>query len=178
MYELMLLSSSGILVGPPAVEPDLQRRPGRRREASHPHHRLGEVAPERGAVAGVLAHQRVLRPTVEQLLVRMQQPALQRQRPEVAVVERVGGLRVQRRQAAVRAGPPGARLPQLRGEGGVHVGVPAVDTSPERDHRARPTVCAPDSSVMSRADRPLAASEATSEARLEPGPGRLALAAA
>ncbi|KAM0850608.1 hypothetical protein ACQ4PT_052952 [Festuca glaucescens] len=44
--------------------------------------------------------------------------------------------------------------------------------------RARPTVCAPESAVMSRAESPLAANEASCDARLAPGPGRLALAAA
>ena len=43
-------------------------------------------------------------------------------------------------------------------------------------HCDRPTVCAPDSAVMSRADRPCLPNVDTSVARLDPGPGRLALA--
>jgi hypothetical protein len=38
-------------------------------------------------------------------------------------------------------------------------------------------VCAPESAVISRADSPFAANAAMSDAALEPGPGRLALAA-
>jgi hypothetical protein len=44
-------------------------------------------------------------------------------------------------------------------------------------HCDLPMVCAPDSAVMSRADRPWFPNMVMSVARLEPGPGRLALAA-
>jgi hypothetical protein len=44
-------------------------------------------------------------------------------------------------------------------------------------HRACPMVCAPESAVMSRAERPLLPNMVMSVARLESGPGRLALAA-
>ena len=47
----------------------------------------------------------------------------------------------------------------------------------KKRQRARPTVWAPESAVMSRAERPLAANAETRDAVLEPGPGRLALAA-
>ena len=83
---------------------------------------------ERGAGA-VLPHQRVLRPAVEELLVRVEQAPPRQQVGEVGRVEGHRGLRVDGRQVAVAAGPRARLLPERR-EGGVDVGV-AVDAGAE-----------------------------------------------
>jgi hypothetical protein len=112
----------------PAVQPDLRRCPRRRREATHLNHRLGEHA----GIAAILAHQRVLRPAVEELLIGVQEAALRDEVPVVGVVEGVRRLVVERREVAVAAG---ARLLALPGEGGVDVGL-GVDAAAE-DEAAR-----------------------------------------
>jgi hypothetical protein len=120
----------------PAVESDLRRRSGRRRKTAHLHHRLGKVGGEHAGVAAVLPDQRILRPAVEELLVRVQQAALRHQVRVVGVVEGVRRLVVERREVAVAAALRARLLPRRR-EGGVDVLV-GVDAPAEEEAARAP----------------------------------------
>uniref|UniRef100_A0A0A9EH04 Uncharacterized protein n=1 Tax=Arundo donax TaxID=35708 RepID=A0A0A9EH04_ARUDO len=124
----------------PAVEPDLPGGARERADVPEPDHGRGEVRRERVTVCAVQPHQRVDRPVVEELLVRVQQPGTGDEVPVVPVVELAGGERVQRREAAIAAGRR-ARPPLRRRERRAHVGV-AVDagaeaSAPRHAHRVR-----------------------------------------
>jgi hypothetical protein len=117
------------LVDLPAVEPDLCPGPRRRQQVAHLDHGRDEVGSELRGAAAVLADQRVLRPAVEELLVRVQEPLPRHQVLVVGVVERVGGLHVERRQVGV-APRARARPPPQRREAAVDVAL-GVDAGAE-----------------------------------------------
>jgi hypothetical protein len=120
-----------VLVYPGAGEPDLALRPGERADVPHPDHGRAKVPVEPCRGGRVGAHQAVRGAAVEQLLVRVQEPAPRQQVGVVGVVEHGGRRGVQRRQVAVAvAGRRGAVGPAQRREGRVHVGV-VVDVTPE-----------------------------------------------
>jgi hypothetical protein len=117
-----------LAVDDPAVAPDLPGVAGP--DVAHLYHGRREVAVEERGAGAVLPHQRVLRPAVEELLVGVEQAPPRQQVGEVGRVERHRGLRVDGRQVAVAAGPRARLLPERR-EGGVDVGVAAVDAGAE-----------------------------------------------
>jgi hypothetical protein len=122
-------SDAYLAVDDPAVAPDLSGGAGEHPNVAHPNHGCHEVGVEERGAGAVLPHQRVLRPAVEELLVRVEQAPPRQQVGEVGRVEPHRRLHVDGRQVAVAAGPRARLLPQRR-EGGVDVGV-AVDAAAE-----------------------------------------------
>lgn len=117
------------LVHFPAIQSDLAAGSGQRADVPHLDHRRDEVGGEGRAARAVCAHQRVLRPAVEQFLVGVEEAALRHQVLVVRVVELCRGLDVERGEVAVAARLR-ARLLAERGEGRVDVGV-VVDVAAE-----------------------------------------------
>ena len=114
-----------------AGEPDLSLGSSQRAEVGHLHHGRGEGAAEGRLVGGEVPDSVVRAATVEELLVRVQEPLLAQQVGVVGVVERVRRRRVERRQVAVAgAGRPGAVGLERAREPRVDVGV-VVDVVPE-----------------------------------------------
>jgi hypothetical protein len=124
-------TSLGQLVHPPAVAPDLRpAAPCQDTNAAHLHHGRREVALELCRAGRVAPDQAVRRAAAEQLLVRVQQPALRDQVAVVPVVERVRRGRVQRRERAAATSGRRAAGPPRRREGRVNVAL-VVDPGPE-----------------------------------------------
>jgi hypothetical protein len=131
---------SRIRIHRPAVEPDLPRGTRERADVAELDHGRGEVRREGVGVGAVEAHERVECAVAEELLVRVQQAGAGHEAPVVAVVELVGGERVERRERVVGVGRR-AGLALLRGERRAHV-VVAVDAGAEagaarHPHRVR-----------------------------------------
>lgn len=117
----------------PAIHTNLSACSSEWADVAHLDHARREVAGEGRVVAAVLPHQRVLRPVVEELLVRVEEAPLRHQILVIVVVEYRRRLDIQRSQVVVAAAR-GRRAVALAegGEGGVDVGV-VVDVGPEGD---------------------------------------------
>lgn len=115
------MDQRSILIGPPAVCPDLAIGAGERAKIGHLDHSASEVVEEGSRVSTVSSDLSVGGAVVEELLIRVEQPPQVDQVSEVVVVEAIGGKVVKRRKGVVATGP-GAVSPDARHEGGVDVG--------------------------------------------------------